>query len=329
VKSEASTPSKTRTGRTGPCHTWRSRVLDFFYFALNPDSADTGGLVMEDWSVPKEGSLERAKLQALSIFPSTSVWDVCPKCNASDTLDGGVRAQTGSGYGIAALLVFLFITVGLCAFNIHSMYRTFKANRHERLLKRPIVLPTGTKGKTGQPLAKKGPSEAVREKKGSSACAAGSEVEKESLMTEESSQAEQGRLPRPKSSGHAAVEASRAEIDVDAAALMKRVKSSKKPQPKAAGEGQLVVFGTKSKQGRCDNSSDSDDAGALCEAARKRSLSGSAKQGKCNVVVFGRSSIGESAADPPRKETQGAPSVKGSPTVRRSSSDGLAHADFD
>ena len=51
-----------------------------FYFALNPDSADTGGLVTKDCDVPPEGSAEALKLAALAKLPSTRVLDVCPQC---------------------------------------------------------------------------------------------------------------------------------------------------------------------------------------------------------------------------------------------------------
>lgn len=54
--------------------------MGIFYFALNPDSEDTGGLVPKDWSLPAEGSLEYSKLQALAGLPSTNVFDVCPSC---------------------------------------------------------------------------------------------------------------------------------------------------------------------------------------------------------------------------------------------------------
>ena len=42
----------------------KERGFGIFYFALNPDSEDTGGLVPKDWSVPEEGSPEFDKLKA-------------------------------------------------------------------------------------------------------------------------------------------------------------------------------------------------------------------------------------------------------------------------
>lgn len=43
-----------------------SRCAGIFYFALNPDSDDTGGLVPKDWSIPHEGTPEAGKLAALA-----------------------------------------------------------------------------------------------------------------------------------------------------------------------------------------------------------------------------------------------------------------------
>lgn len=69
---------------------WQDWALDYcrekgfglFYFALNPDSADTGGLTMTNWTEPTEGSVEAAKLAALSQMPATRVFDVCPECRS-------------------------------------------------------------------------------------------------------------------------------------------------------------------------------------------------------------------------------------------------------
>lgn len=61
----------------------KERGFGIFYFALNPDSEDTGGLVPMDWSEPKKGSVEFDKLQALSELPATKVFDVCPACRPS------------------------------------------------------------------------------------------------------------------------------------------------------------------------------------------------------------------------------------------------------
>ena len=56
------------------------RGFGLFYFALNPDSDDTGGLVLKDWSVPPAGAPEALKLAALAQLPSTSVASICPQC---------------------------------------------------------------------------------------------------------------------------------------------------------------------------------------------------------------------------------------------------------
>ena len=116
-----------------------------FYFALNPDSEDTGGLVLSDWSVPKVGSLERDKLTALAIFPSTDVWAVCPRCNSSSSTE----VATGSSYAFAALVVFLLMAGVLCLLNFISMCRAYKANRDQR--KTPLPVATCTAGAIGKP----------------------------------------------------------------------------------------------------------------------------------------------------------------------------------
>ena len=60
-----------------------------FYFALNPDSKDTGGLVPQpDWNDPPPGSPEALKLEALSQLPSTDVFEVCPSCRAAQESAG-------------------------------------------------------------------------------------------------------------------------------------------------------------------------------------------------------------------------------------------------
>ncbi|KAL1510621.1 hypothetical protein AB1Y20_006922 [Prymnesium parvum] len=61
-----------------------SRGFGLFYFALNPDSDDTGGLVKKSWVEPGENDVETEKLAALSKLPSTNVFDLCPVCVPSD-----------------------------------------------------------------------------------------------------------------------------------------------------------------------------------------------------------------------------------------------------
>ena len=64
-----------------------------FYFALNPDSKDTGGLVpRDDWSDPPPGSPEALKLKALAQIPSTDVFKVCPSCRPADAVVGGAAS---------------------------------------------------------------------------------------------------------------------------------------------------------------------------------------------------------------------------------------------
>ena len=103
----------------------KQRGFGIFYFALNPDSEDTGGLVLEDWSVPGEGSLEAAKLEALAQLPSTDVFVLCPDCKPADaTADTdadddddarGGRSQAdvdGGGGSSATAAVLGLIVVG-------------------------------------------------------------------------------------------------------------------------------------------------------------------------------------------------------------------------
>ena len=76
----------------------KGKKLGIFYFALNPDSVDTGGLVPKDWSEPEEGSVEFEKLQALSGLPSTDVFEICPACRPSNSPskpdDGSSSSET-------------------------------------------------------------------------------------------------------------------------------------------------------------------------------------------------------------------------------------------
>ena len=76
----------------------KEKNLGIFYFALNPDSKDTGGLVPKDWSEPEEGSVEFEKLQALAGLPSTDVFEVCPACrppkSPSKPDDGSSSSET-------------------------------------------------------------------------------------------------------------------------------------------------------------------------------------------------------------------------------------------
>lgn len=75
-----------------------------FYFALNPDSKDTGGLVPDDWSEPQPGTLEAMKLEALAKLPSTDVFGLCGRCRdcayanstRSEACSGGASYGTGA-----------------------------------------------------------------------------------------------------------------------------------------------------------------------------------------------------------------------------------------
>ena len=61
---------------TGDDRLWQDAVVDYFvdrgfgafYFGLNPDSVDTGGLLRKDWATPEEG-----KLALLKKLPASSV----------------------------------------------------------------------------------------------------------------------------------------------------------------------------------------------------------------------------------------------------------------
>ena len=75
----------------------KKRGFGIFYFALNPDSEDTGGLVPKDWSVPKEGSPEFDKLKALSELPSTNVFSICPACRPSSEQNPAQASKTPAG----------------------------------------------------------------------------------------------------------------------------------------------------------------------------------------------------------------------------------------
>ena len=62
------------------------RGFGLFYFALNPDSEDTGGLVKKNWVEPGEGDVETAKLKALEGLASTNVFSMCPACIPDDAI---------------------------------------------------------------------------------------------------------------------------------------------------------------------------------------------------------------------------------------------------
>ena len=105
----------------------KQRGFGIFYFALNPDSEDTGGLVLDDWSVPGEGSLEAAKLEALAQLPSTDVFELCPECKPADAATDtdadddddearGARGQAdvdgGGGLGAGVVVLGLVVVGG-------------------------------------------------------------------------------------------------------------------------------------------------------------------------------------------------------------------------
>ena len=64
---------------TGKDKTWQDWAIPFaasqkvgvFYFSLNPDSADTGGILQDDWTTPEAG-----KLALLARLPATRVFDL-------------------------------------------------------------------------------------------------------------------------------------------------------------------------------------------------------------------------------------------------------------
>jgi len=89
----------------------KERGFGIFYFALNPDSEDTGGLVPKDWSVPKEGSLEFDKLQALSVLPSTKVFDICPACRPSFEDRSAQASRTAGQPFVGAVDAVLLVAV--------------------------------------------------------------------------------------------------------------------------------------------------------------------------------------------------------------------------
>ena len=88
----------------------KQQGISLFYFALNPDSEDTGGLVPKDWSTPAPGSNEAAKLAALEQLPVTRVFDVCPACSPNRTGGGGTGTSVllygGGASSFEAVLPF-------------------------------------------------------------------------------------------------------------------------------------------------------------------------------------------------------------------------------
>ena len=94
----------------------KERGFGIFYFALNPDSEDTGGLVPKDWSVPEEGSPEADKLKALSELPSTHVFSICSACRPSSEQNSAQASKPAGkpliGAVDAVLLAAVLLVVG-------------------------------------------------------------------------------------------------------------------------------------------------------------------------------------------------------------------------
>ena len=63
-----------------------SKQMGSFYFALNPDSDDTGGILLKDWTTPEAG-----KLAGLNTIRATSVAGLVKNPNHRRQLDAGVN----------------------------------------------------------------------------------------------------------------------------------------------------------------------------------------------------------------------------------------------
>jgi len=115
----------------GADKTWQDWAIPFmkqngfglFYFALNPDSKDTGGLVPKDWSLPQQGTPEYDKLQALAGLPSTKVFTVCPTCRPppqsapSQQASGSATWQPPIGAVDMVLIVAVVVILGVVWLN--------------------------------------------------------------------------------------------------------------------------------------------------------------------------------------------------------------------
>ncbi|KAL1528782.1 hypothetical protein AB1Y20_010109 [Prymnesium parvum] len=135
---------------------WQDWALPFcvesgfgmFYFALNPDSADTGGLVDANWSIPSEGTVEAAKLAALAQLPATNIFAACPQCNASTP----PPLRRPAAAGAPPLLLLACVGVGAAAY-VLRLVRSHLAGRawHTSQTYR-CVPPAETHGKAEAPL---------------------------------------------------------------------------------------------------------------------------------------------------------------------------------
>jgi hypothetical protein len=117
------------------------------------DSEDTGGLALKDWSVPKEGTLERAKLQALQQLPCTDVFQLCPHCNNTST---GVNDRPPNTNGVIALYVFVAIVCFMALGIGTGLFNRLSADGRKRrggLEKVPSEAPS--KSKSTKPTNKK------------------------------------------------------------------------------------------------------------------------------------------------------------------------------
>ena len=83
--------------------------FSLFYFALNPDSEDTGGLLKAGWELPEEGDAEADKLAALAKLPSTDIFAVCPSCLAAVNASAADGLPSGPPPAPSAALLLLVL----------------------------------------------------------------------------------------------------------------------------------------------------------------------------------------------------------------------------
>jgi len=103
--------------------------FSLFYFALNPDSEDTGGLLKAGWELPEEGDAEADKLAALAKLPSTDIFAVCPSCLAAVNASAADGLPSGPPPAPSAALLLLVLGGIVAAFAV----------RHRRALRAALA----------------------------------------------------------------------------------------------------------------------------------------------------------------------------------------------
>ena len=253
------------------------RGFGVFYFALNPDSKDTGGLVPADWSEPQPGSVEAAKLENLANLAVTSVFERCPSCAAGAS---GATARAAGAAGVFAFLALFFVG---CLVSVAALVRQYKRG----------ALGTGTLQASFTPVAaavvtrstKEGKATGGKKKKGmgDAGASAGS-------ASKAAAAAAAAAVPKPKSASSGSDKGGKKSVgtakgDRDVASPAPKGSAAPKPPSSAATSGGarskpalgVATFGrgkatkaAEASSGESDGSSTGDEAAAPLGFGRRK-----------------------------------------------------------